>query len=210
MMKRYNLKYGYRLVAVMAIFLIGCSKEVRHIDDKISKDGSVVVENLYEIISQNYGFDNKNLQNILKYRLHYEGNYTQSELMKEYRLSFYFTHDSRSYDPYETNSIAAVVLIPCDSSLNYDDYIKYPIHFRFDDSYPQEPYLPKKYGAFFKVEDLESYGYISKDRDKQKSLCLFEKWRSGGMGNDDYFSSNKLIYTAEEINAVMDAYEALK
>ncbi len=125
-------------------------------------------------------------------------------------ISFYFTHESRSYDPYETNSIAAIVLIPCDSSLNYDDYIKYPIYFRFDDKYPEEPLLPKKYGAFFKVEDLKELGYIAKDRDEQKDLCLFEKMKLSGWGWVNYFSSNRLIYKPQEINAVMDEYEALR
>ena len=212
------------LLATVLIVMTGCFKVKEfYITDKISKDSpSLVIENILDIYQQYQGSyngtDNENKD--IKYRYKYSGNFTQESLENTYRLSFYIKLDSTDFAKVtgfehvsESDRVAnGIVLLPCDSSLDYSDYKKYPI-FEFATQvrfYTETNRTIGITGAHFKIEDLEEIGYISEDRNEQKDLCLFEKTETSGWGWKHNTSSNKLRYTAQEINAIMEEYEGLR
>ena len=209
------------LLTTVLIVMTGCFKVKEfYITDKISKDSpSLVIENILDIYQQYQGSydgtDNGNKD--IKYRYKYSGNFTQESLENTYRLSFYIKLDSTNLEEVtgiedDEHKIFGIVLLPCDSSLDYSDYEKYPI-FNFGDQvrfYTETNRTIGITGAHLKIEDLEEIGYISEDRNEQKDLCLFEKTETSGWGWKHNTSSNKLRYTAQEINAIMEEYEGLR
>jgi|GEM_PF-1600896 len=227
-MIKYDLKHSYLLVAMLLLFwMTGCEKKI-NITDTIAKDETLKLMSLDEIIQydnyeqMNYQVPYKNseitpeqitmdvIREELKYNSEYvvhDGNYTQEDLENDYRIVFHFTLENRSRNRFG-NDLAGIVLLPCDSTLQYDNLLDYPVYFRFYGTRTND--LPKHYIAHFKIDALKNIGYIAENPNQQQDLCLFEKMQTGGMGETVYISSNKLIYTAEEINAVMDEYEALK
>nr|MCH9813199.1 hypothetical protein [Campylobacterota bacterium] len=133
----------------------------------------------------------------------YTGELTYEALEKTYRLSFYVNLLD------EEDNIIGMVLLPCDSSLEYDNFEKYPAHDGVQ--YVEYPVVNESlYGAYFSIEALEALGYIAKDQNEQKDLCLFVRYTTENMSTFYKYSSNILTYTAEEINSVMDAYEVLR
>jgi len=197
------------LLIIMVIFS-ACEKKQEYLELQISKNGDLTLESLYTLANKYNILDRNDLSRILKIDYQYEGNINQEALMNTYRLGVHFRDDTaRDEKKDKYSSVWGIVLEPCNSSIEYDDYEKYPIHNRTSSkpvTYISEPL----YSGYFKIEDLEKIGYIAQERDKQQDLCVFIKHKVGGMGYERRIYSNKLIYTAEEINAVMDEYEALK
>ncbi len=212
-MKKYNLKYSCLLATVLTFLLLtGCKTETRYRTYQISKSNNLVLENLQKIDHQYFQSAyplNKGVYEAFENNYGYSGDISKEALEKEYRLSLYVNIESIDNESYEgLGGPLGLVLLPCSSSIKYDDFKKYPIHYHAHNiRYPVEK---KTVGAYFKIEDLEEIGYITKDRSKQTDLCLFEKEKTGGMGYKVYNTSNKLIYTAQEINEILDEYEALR
>ncbi len=196
-MKKLNLKLGYLLVAILT--MIGCTEQIEH---KISKEGSIGLENIVE--TRNKYFNHSKSKKFLEKHYNYTDKLSEERLKKVYKLSFYiFYMGSKGYTE---NVNLGVALLPCDSTLEYDSYEKYP-------AYDSAHYIitaSAVYGVYFKIEDLERLGYIAKDRDEQKDLCLFEKALIPKIFTKTYISSNRLIYKAEEINAIVNKYRSLK
>lgn len=134
------------------------------------------------------------------------------------RLGMYFNFDNHSYIK---DFVPIAYLIPCNSTKTYE-YIYIKEHTeegdhenKYEQGY-EETLLHKSsdylHNIYYRIDKLRELGYIAKDNSKQEDLCLFAKWKqycsSGKMGElDIYTKSNKLRYTAKEINAVVAEYD---
>ncbi len=207
-MKKQVLMYSCLLAVMLSIIITfsACTKQENR-KDQLSRNGNITLENLYEITSKYYPSD-RNITYILSVGYQHDGETTQEVLLNTYRLGFHFRDDTAK----DENGYVVdwgMVLEPCNSTLKYDYYDRYPIYNR-SSSKPSNFNSEPLYSVYFKIEDLEKIEYITKDRNKQKNLCLFKKDKTGGMGLEVSISSNKLIYTAKEINSIMDEYEGLR
>ncbi len=193
----------------MAVVLsfTGCGQDTKIYKLDISKNGKIGLEDLVEIHKKYSKYDilsGAEAKKSLQKHYNYNGELTKEALDNAYRLSFYIDLHT------ENKSIDGVVLLPCEiTSLKYDNFEKYPAH----DGVASIRYPDHKaytYGAHFSIEELEKLDYISKDKNQQRDLCLFVKYTSEDMSTRYKVSSNKLIYTAKEINEIMDEYEGLR
>jgi len=207
-----NTLRSYLLVALygVIIFFQGCTKhENNYQDDTITKVGNIALENGDSILINLYS-DNKRI-GISDLAAHfsdkrYPDDLTLEEIENEYFISMSFQREL-------TKSPISVVLEPCEMKIEYDDAFSYPVHSHPIESY-EEDLSEKNLNVLFRIKNLIQIGYISEDRDKQKDLCLFRKdliIHTGGplRVKHDYTTSNKLVYTAEEINNLMTEYESL-
>ncbi len=212
-MKRYSLKVKSctltQLMLAVVLSFTGCGQDTKIYKLDISKNGKIGLENILEIHSKYSKYDifsGNEVRETLRKHYSYDGNPTKEALEKAYRLSLYIDLNDRKL---ETNYILGVVLLPCKLELEYSNYDEYPVYNSVSNiEYPTvKPYT---YLANFKVEELEELGYITKDKNQQKNLCLFVRYTTENMTNKYKVSSNKLIYTAKEINEIMDEYEGLR
>ena len=109
-------------------------------------------------------------------------------------------------------------LIPCDSKeeypyldrVNHTDIdrsrvlLDIPLSASDDDN--------ENNSIYFNIREMQQYGLVTKDRTKQKDLCILTKWydhvymgRTGGY--NAYYKSNRLRFTAEEISNVVQEYD---
>lgn len=64
---------------------------------------------------------------------------------------------------------------------------------------------------YFKLSILLENGLIANDPNEQIDLCVYIYYIEEQMGGGkDYYKSNILVYTAEEINAAVAEYEQFK
>jgi len=189
-MKKQFTTYSCLLAVVLTF--IGCGQDLKIYKLDISKNSEIGLENILEIYG-NYSRNDMPSGKRLREHYKYDGNLTREALEKAYRLTFYIYLNSRKF---ETNYILGVVLLPCDSILEYNNYQEYPAYsFVSNIQYP----IVKRYTylANFKVEYLEELDYIAKNKNQQRDLCLFVKYTTKNMTNKYRVSSNKLIYTAK-------------
>jgi len=206
-MKKLHLKYNcfFAVVLTLTIFLfIGCSKETKYQYDKFVKYKSLTLESLHDVLSR-VDFYISDLSSFLKKAYNYNGDTTDEALSNTYMLGFHLQIINGNLK----GRGFGLVVQPCEYDKKYDDYTKYPFHsggIVGGNSEQNESVL----SAYFLIENLIDAGYIVENSDEQKDLCMFQIGYTEGMGYKKYISSNDIVYTAEEINAVMDAYEALK
>jgi len=190
---------------IMSIFFQGCTKhENNYKKDTITKVDNIFLEN-GDTILLDFFSDNKE-RGIYDLVTHfpdkkYPDDLTLEEIENEYFIRLSFEREL-------IKSPIAVVIEPCEMKIEYDDAFSYPAHT-----------TPLRNGeenlnVLFRIKNLKQLNYISLDRAKQKDLCLFRKnlfVHTGGTFKveHDYITSNKLIYTAEEINSIVDNYESL-
>jgi len=220
-MKRYNLKHNCLLAVVFTMVLLsGCTTKYESKEVPIAKNGDPIFETLYDVIDRYYPglyqesttneIRAKYLKLILTKTYHYDGEIDIQSLSSSYRLGFPFIDQSPISDGsmHYYYSTQGMVLQPCNDTLEYDSYDQYPIHNITEDNSKASDTYPN-YVVHFKVEDLINADYI-KQSSEQEDLCLFTKSIGGGWDLVWTFSSNKLVYTADEINALMDEYEGLR
>jgi len=137
--------------------------------------------------------------------LYYEGvtelaNHRMTDLVgkNKYALKFKL-FDSSAVSEYGY----PVALQPCDLPIPETSIGYFPIYYYRD--YSSEG-KTREFDAYFEIEQLQELGYLAEGPAEQKALCLFLKHNAYKMD----IKSNTLVYTPEEINAVMEEYEQLK
>jgi len=207
-MKKLHLKYNcfFAVVLTLTIFLfIGCSKETKKYDTKYIKYKGITLERLYDVYSRNT-YAEKNQDRLAEYLqsvYNYKGDISQEALLETYVVGFHVKDETGIAEYY------GFVLQPCEYSKDYKNFESYPIHRQLSSVWNSKK-DQKVLSAYFLIDDLISIGYFSKNSYNQKNLCFFEIVKTEDMAYNIYVKSNDIVYTAEEINAVMDAYEALR
>lgn len=193
-----------RLFIFISFILIlgGCDKYIsshKYYDTNISKIGHIELLTLEEIIEKH------NLSKMLKYKNIRETiGYTNHSDLKKIRIEFYIKFDNNEF------TIQNLILNPCSSKKSYNVlFSEYPEKLNLI----EDPYGIDRGHFYIDIEKLKELGYITKNREEQEDLCLFEEWAAlyGELiYTKKHYKSNKLVYKAEEINSIVEAYEATR
>jgi len=186
------------MAVIMSILSFqGCKTKHKYYDINISKIGNIELLTIEEIREKhNLSLNDSRMKDYLGYK-------DKSDL-KKLKIEF-FTEFSKNHS---TNPL---ILNPCSSKKIYDIY---------ENDYPERSQLFEnendvyRVHTYFDMEILKELGYIAKNSEEQEDLCLFTQFTSEyGMFSGltiEHYKSNKLVYKAEEINNIVEAYENMK
>lgn len=190
------------------IFFQGCGSSLFKAKDEyrditISKVGDVSLEDYKEVTEKRYMPEDR-MDN--DYIVDDEGNIVYIP-----RIGLHINH----YNENNPNAhLYLVHLIPCSSTQIYEyideDKVSSDTDLGYEVNYNEDNITLSS--IYYRIDKLRELEYIAKDSSKQEDLCLFAKWKKytyGGKtgGGDVYTKSNKLRYTAKEINAVVAEYD---
>jgi hypothetical protein len=167
----------------------------------IKKNGVITLES-YLDFKDKYDWENRDILEKI------EKDYIMTNGSKKYlpRLGFHINSTNTS------SQIYGFLLNPCISTEEYDTTKIKPKEYEDSlvlnrDSYNSLYDLD----IYFNIQKLKELGYISKKKEEQKDLCLFNQWTYEGEGRLgstlNYFYTNKLRYKAEDLNRIIEVYE---
>ena len=195
-MKKNRLFILSILVFTTLISLQGCKDEHKYYDLNISKSGNITLEKVSNLIK----IYNLNMNDELR---QYSVGYKTDNDLTSYRMGFHIDGDIYS----------TAVLSFCDSTRSFNmlppktDIPEIQLSVGY--SYSNE----NRDHFYYDIELLKKGGYITKTLENQKNLCLFLEWTETYgelIQTKKHYKSNKLVYKAEEINSIVEAYEAMR
>ena len=195
-----------KVVLFIAILLNGCrDKVVITSTDEIKKNNPVSIESVDTILKT---FFKNNSDGERRISLHF---IDEQNISNQYLIHFNFMSRLHKNEPTRRNM--PIVIQLCEEKFEYKDILEYPV---FSNTLPPATSDIYEHDVIFSIDELKRYHFIADNSIEQKDLCLYRNDVNFGhtgitVGSEtrEYITSNALVYSAEEINAIKVEYESL-